>query len=113
VTIPISSLALTYQGQLVEQRLEFQADKVIGVGVAASALPDTEAADAVDVSSSSSSLGGASSSSSGAGSNEALSEGSETDGGGTNAPGTDGSCPVNVPEHERFRLLIRSIRAEV
>lgn len=37
VVIPISALALTYQGQLVERKLEFQADKVIGVGVSVSA----------------------------------------------------------------------------
>lgn len=111
VAIPISSLALTYQGQLVERRLEFQADKVISVGVAVSAA-----------------MSEASSSSS---SNSGLAEGDEAAAGGdadSSSGGSSSSGSIGLSEessstvgqevtsaaqpHELFRLLLRDIRVE-
>jgi hypothetical protein len=116
VIIPIDSLALTYQGQLVERKLDFQADKVIAVGVSVSATTPEAApsSSSSSVSNSSSAQGGgapaaaddASSSGSGSGSGGSvgLADGSSST---ADELGTSEAQP-----HELFRLLIRDIRAE-
>jgi hypothetical protein len=125
VSIPLQSLVLTYQGQLVKRRLEFQANQVISVGVAASAIPgaEAEAVVGVDIPENLTELASASSiaSSSSSAADEAASEG----GGGSPPAGdvvtgnnessseVEESDSSSYPEFERFRLLIRSIHAEV
>lgn len=142
VSIPLRSLLLTYQGQLVQRQLEFQANQVIAVGVAASAMPTAEAGVATvsidpptDASSSGSSSSGWSSSSSDTSSSSSTQDSESTASGaagsshasnrssGEVSTASSSSEPVEAdseqpdssswPEHERFRLLVRSIRAEV
>lgn len=109
--IPIDSLALTYQGQLVENKLDFQADKVISVGVSVSATssasngsrsPSThiseqaENIDAADIGDSSS---------------RGQPTGAATAAAAGNTDQQQGSSLDSRP-HEMFRLFIRDIRAE-
>lgn len=121
IRIPIDSLVLTFQGQLVERRLEFQADKVISVGVAVSAALADGAAGAVAAAavgerggggaSSSSSSGGGSAQQGASSSGAAAAAGSN--GGDASAAAQEGDAEgedEDVPEHERFRILIREIR---
>jgi hypothetical protein len=103
VLIPIDSLALTYQGQLVERKLDFQADKVISVGVSVSAAAPE---DAIDGSSSSSTGKIQGDASAGDISSESL---------GVSEDGSSTAAQVEMsPQkpHELFRLLLRDIRAE-
>lgn len=127
VHIPLQSLVLTYQGQLVRRQLEFQANQVISVGLAASALPaaEAEAAGAVDLpvdfADLSSSSEAASTSSAGNVQHSATSSVSGTANGAHS--GADSlsaadedelqNSESSYPEHERFKLLIRSIQADV
>lgn len=128
VHIPLQSLVLTYQGQLVRRQLEFQASQVISVGVAASALPaaEAEAAGAVDLPDdfadlSSSSSEAASTSSAGDVQHSAASSVSTTAGDADSSAeslSAEGEDELQdsesiYPEHERFKLLIRSIQADV
>jgi hypothetical protein len=129
VSIPLQSLLLTYQGQLVQRQLEFQANQVIAVGVAASAMPTAEAEvtiGSIDLpTDASSSGGGLSSSSSDSSTLDSHSTAStQLQGGAGSSHATDSSSEAvegdglqpdssSWPEHERFRLLVRSIRAEV
>lgn len=118
VCIPLQSLVLTYQGQLVKRRLEFQANQVISVGVAASAIPgaEAEAVGGVNIPENLTELASASSSSSAA--DEAGSDAVDSSppaagdvtGEESSVEGADSS---NYPQFERFKLLIRSIHAEV
>jgi hypothetical protein len=128
---------LTYQGQLVQRRLEFQAHQVISVGVAASAMPsaEAEAVGAVDIpedltelSSSSSSRTEsasetASTSSAFEAQHSAMQSSSSAAGGEDSSVSSDSVASESEgeltddssswPDYERFKLLIRSIQAEV
>ncbi|KAF6262544.1 complex I intermediate-associated protein 30-domain-containing protein [Scenedesmus sp. NREL 46B-D3] len=114
VSIPIDSLALTYQGQLVERKLDFQADKVISVGVSVSAATPEVASSSSSSSSSSvrwkadGQAAGADSSSGGDSSSTNSSSGLDEDANST-ANQVDAS---EAQPHELFRLLIHDIRAE-
>lgn len=113
--IPLQALVLTYQGQLVKRRLEFQASQVISVGVAASAMPDSEgdALEGVAIPDSLPEASSSNSSSTTAAASipaEGVSNNSASSLAGAAAQVVDSS---SFPEHERFSLLIRSIRAEV
>uniref|UniRef100_A0A383WGC5 NADH:ubiquinone oxidoreductase intermediate-associated protein 30 domain-containing protein n=1 Tax=Tetradesmus obliquus TaxID=3088 RepID=A0A383WGC5_TETOB len=105
VLIPIDSLTLTFQGQLVERKLEFQADKVISLGVSVSAVQPEDASG-----SSSSSLEGdepaAGDISSGSSSSSSLGLGEESSSTVEQAEASE------AKPHEMFRLLLRDIRAE-
>eukprot|EP00878_Enallax_costatus_P028808 GHUV01031153.1.p1 GENE.GHUV01031153.1~~GHUV01031153.1.p1 ORF type:complete len:239 (+),score=71.22 GHUV01031153.1:123-839(+) len=101
VVIPVSALALTYQGQLVERKLEFQADKVIGVGVSVSAaLPvaDSSTTGPTDRTSSDGSTGETTSNSTSAADAAVQSHQHQQQ--------------QQVPDAELFRLFVREIRAE-
>ena len=135
VVIPLRSLVLTYQGQLVQRRLEFQANQVISVGVAVSAVPDADAEAQGGItlpdnmpeqqlvsSSSSSSSGDTVESASSTGRQDAADGSDATSGSSSSSSGAVGTGEAGVPEpfdwesfpeHERFRLLIRSIHADV
>lgn len=131
VWIPLQSLMLTYQGQLVKRRLEFQANQVISVGVAASAMPEADAMEGVPDPDSLAELSSTTSTasiptellrdpdgSSGA-SSSISSDLGITDSIQGNAsslePAWDSEADsiTSYPEHEQFKLLIRSIQAEV
>lgn len=129
VSIPLQSLLMTYQGQLVQRKLEFQANQVISVGVAASAMPAAEAdmpavsmdtpSDASSSSSHSSSSGWSESGTASSSSASSQSADGMQDAGDSSSSNELGDAEVTQldssswPEHERFRLLVRSIRAEV
>jgi hypothetical protein len=104
--------------------LEFQANQVISVGVAASAVPEAgaEALEGVSIPDDITTAQ-ASSSSSGAVSGMLNVQQDGVEGSGdssirNSSSGEGQDAPVvmdweSIPEHERFRLLIRSIRADV
>eukprot|EP00775_Hariotina_reticulata_P010347 gene10347-10504_t len=108
VSIPIDSLALTYQGQLVQQKLEFQADKVISVGVAVSAAMPTSDRSTSSHSASDTSLEecAARSLESPAGEQDCTSGSSDAS---SSTAVIDGQA--QVPSQEHFRLFIRHIQA--
>eukprot|EP00882_Tetradesmus_deserticola_P023236 GHRQ01025283.1.p1 GENE.GHRQ01025283.1~~GHRQ01025283.1.p1 ORF type:complete len:260 (+),score=86.04 GHRQ01025283.1:678-1457(+) len=106
VSIPIDSLALTYQGQLVERKLDFQAGKVISVGVSVSAAAATP-----EPASSSSSSSGPHTTAAGDDSSITSSSGSSA-GLGEDTSTKPQSQTSEAQVHELFRLLIHDIRAE-
>lgn len=118
VSIPLRSLVLTYQGQLVRRQLEFPANHVISVGVAASAIPgaEAEAVGGVDIPENVTELASASSSSSvsdEAATQAAVGSPAAADATDTESSSVEGADSSSHPEFERFKLLIRSIQAEV
>lgn len=123
VQIPLASLLLTYQGQLVQRRLEFQANQVISVGVAASAVPEAgaEALEGVSIPDDITTAQASSSGSDAVSGSLNVQEGVDGSGDSSISSSSSGEgqdAPVvldweSIPEHERFRLLIRSIRADV
>lgn len=122
VQIPLASLLLTYQGQLVQRRLEFQANQVISVGVAASAVQaGAEALEGVSIPDDITTAQASSSGSDAVSGSLNVQEGVDGSGDSSISSSSSGegqAAPVvldweSIPEHERFRLLIRSIRADV
>jgi hypothetical protein len=130
----VDSLVLTYQGQLLQHKLEFQANQVISVGVAASAMPsaEAEAVGAVDsaedpaqLSSSSSKTASASDAASTSSALEAQHGAMQISSGAARGEDSSVSSVASAsegdltddssswPDYERFKLLIRSINAEV
>lgn len=94
---------MTYQGQLVERKLEFQADKVIGVGISVAANSSSVGSDGGSVVDSSSS----SSSSTGSQHDAAAVESSAGQQAQQQQPSGAKTAKVDV-----FKIYIKSIRAE-